>query len=141
MHIEAISATSLAENYKMASDVIDRFMWDAVVLQEASFEPIPSTLTQNVKSDPQAFVDAVQTIDQGVHAAAPYAEVYFCSTWAPADTANLDATADGAFFSSAHYLRSLGELTVLTAMHTKQRLIGMATSTKTTALACLCRTL
>ncbi len=112
VHIEAISATSLTENYKVASSVIDRSLWNAVVLQEASFEPIPSTLTQNSKSDPQAFIDAVQSIEKGVHAAAPDAGVYLYATGAPADTAYLDATANGASFSSERYLKSLGELTV-----------------------------
>ena len=112
VHIEAISATSLTENYKVASSVIDRSLWNAVVLQEASFEPIPSTLTQNSKSDPQAFIDAVQSIERGVHAAAPEAGVYLYATEAPADTAYLDATANGASFSSERFLKSLGELTV-----------------------------
>ena len=112
VHIEAISATTLSENYKVASGVIDRPLWNAVVLQEASFEPISSTLTQDSKSDPEAFIDAVQTIEQGVHTAAPDADVYLYSTWAPADTAYLDATADGAYFSSDRYLRYLAELTV-----------------------------
>ncbi len=112
VHIEAISATSLTENYKVASSVIDRSLWNAVVLQEASFEPIPSTLTQDSKSDPEAFINAVQTIERGVHAAAPEADVYLYSTAAPADTAYLDATADGASFSSDRFLKSLGELTV-----------------------------
>ncbi len=112
VHLEAISATSLAQNYRVASAVIDRPLWNAVVLQEASFEPIPSTLTQNPKSDPQAFYAAVQTIEQGVHTAAPDADVYLYATWAPADTAYLDTTADGEAFSPDGFLKSLAELTV-----------------------------
>ena len=108
VHIEAISATSLTENYKVASSVIDRSLWNAVVLQEASFEPISSTLTKNPKSDPQAFIDAVQSIERGVHAAAPDAGVYLYATGAPADTAYLDATANGASFSSERFLKSRG---------------------------------
>ena len=42
VHIEAISKTSLAKNYSVASDVIAQPLWDALVLQEASFEPIQS---------------------------------------------------------------------------------------------------
>jgi hypothetical protein len=75
VHIEAISETSLAKNYSVASDVIAQPFWDAVVLQEASFEPIPSSLTHDPNSDPQAFCNAVETIEQGVHNAAPNARV------------------------------------------------------------------
>lgn len=112
VHIEAISATSLTANYKVASSVIDRSLWNAVVLQEASFEPIPSALSQDANSDPQAFLNAVQTIEQGVHTAAPDANVYLYATWAPADTAYLDATANSTPFASDRYLKSLAELTV-----------------------------
>jgi len=112
VHLEAISATSLAANYRVASDVIDRPSWNAVVLQEASFEPISSDLTQNPKSDPQSFMDAVQTIEQGVHSAAPKADIFLYSTWAPADTAYLDATTNGTPFTSDRFLKSLAELTV-----------------------------
>ena len=111
VHIEAISATTLAKNYSAASDVIAQPLWDAVVLQEASFEPIPASLTQNSNSAPQAFFNAVQTIEQGVHAAAPRADVYLYSTWAPADTAYLDATADGQELSRERFLHSLAILT------------------------------
>ena len=111
VHIEAISATSLSKNYRVASTVIDRSLWNAVILQEASFEPIPSALTQNARSNPQAFIHAVQAIEQGVHHAAPEAEVYLFSTWAPADTAYRDATANGASFSSDRFLAVLAELT------------------------------
>jgi hypothetical protein len=112
VHIEAISATTLTENYTVAGNVIAQSLWDDVVLQEASFEPIPSNLTQNAHSDPRAFYGAVETIEQGVHAAAPNANVYLYATWAPADTAWLDTTAGGASFSAARFLNSLNELTV-----------------------------
>jgi hypothetical protein len=46
-----------------------------------------------------------------VHASDPKADLYLYSTWAPADTAYLDATADGMSFSTPVYLRSLGVLT------------------------------
>ena len=112
VHLEAISATSLAQNYRVASSVIDRPLWNAVVLQEASFEPIPRTLTQNPNSDPQAFDAAVQTIERCVHTAAPDADMYLYATWAPADTAYRDTTANGAAFSPDRFLTSLAELTV-----------------------------
>jgi hypothetical protein len=111
VHIEAISETTLAKNYSVASNVIDQPLWDAVVLQEASFEPIPSTLTQNPNSDPQAFCNAVETIERGVHAAAPHADVYLYSTWAPADTAYTNTTAGGELFSADKFLQSLATLT------------------------------
>jgi len=111
VHIEAISETSLAKNYSVAKDVIAQPLWDAVVLQEASFEPIPSSLTQISNSDPQAFCSAVKTIEQGVHDAAPHADVYLYSTWAPADTAYLDTTANGMSFTADRFLQSLAVLT------------------------------
>jgi hypothetical protein len=111
VHIEAISATTLRKNYRVASDVIAQPLWDDVVLQETSFEPIPTSLSQNPRSDPQAFCEAVETIEQGVHSVAPHAEVYLYATWAPADTAWLDTTAGGSPFSSDEFLRHLAELT------------------------------
>jgi hypothetical protein len=111
VHIEAISETSLTKNYSVAKDVIAQPLWDAVVLQEASFEPIPSSLTQLSNSDPQAFCTAVETIERGIHDAAPRAKVYLYSTWAPADTAYLDTTANGMPFTSERFLRSLSILT------------------------------
>jgi len=111
VHIEAISATTLAKNYGVASPVIAQPLWNAVVLQEASFEPIPSDLTHDTASDPQAFCGAVQTIERGVHDAAPNADIYLYSTWAPADTAYLDTTAGEAPFSGDSFLRSLAVLT------------------------------
>ncbi len=112
VHIEAISATTLSENYRVAGEVIDQPLWNAVVLQEASFEPIPSNLTRDANSDPQTFFSAVKAIEQGVHVAAPDAAVYLYSTWAPADTAYLDATANGMDFSADRFLASLAKLTL-----------------------------
>jgi hypothetical protein len=111
VHIEAISATTLAKNYSIASHVITQPLWDDVILQDASFEPIPSSLSHNSKSDPQAFCSAVETIERGVHAAAPHAEVFLYATWAPADTAYLDATANSEKFTPRRFMASLGELT------------------------------
>ena len=111
VHMEAISATTLAKNYSVASNVIAQSLWDDVILQEASFEPISSSLSHNSKSDPQAFCSAVETIEREVHAAAPHANVFLYATWAPADTAWLDTTADGAPFSSGEFLRYLAKLT------------------------------
>lgn len=112
VHIEAISATTLAENYEAARDVIAQPLWDSVVLQEASFEPISASLSQDPKSDPQAFCEAVTTIERGVHEVASQADIYLYSTWAPADTAYLDTTLDARSFSDEGFRRSLEALTV-----------------------------
>jgi hypothetical protein len=128
VHIEAISATSLAENYLFAGNVIAQPLWDDVVLQEASFEPVPARLTQDTKSDPQTFCNAVKTIEQGVHAAAPRANVFLYATWAPADTAYLDTTAGGAPFSADQFLQYLAKLTAATKTHTRARRLMTATS-------------
>jgi hypothetical protein len=112
VHIEAISATTLGKNYEAARDVIAQPLWDDVVLQEASFEPIPSALSQNEKSNPQAFCAAVATIERGVHEAASQADIYLYSTWAPADTAYRDTTADGQAFTDDKFRQSLEALTV-----------------------------
>ena len=109
VHLEAISETSLITNYKAAQNVIDQSLWDAVVLQEASFQPIPVALSKNSKSDPAVFCNAVSTIEQGVHTAAPNANIYLYQTWAPADTAYEDS--DTTPFSPSAYLTSLGKLT------------------------------
>jgi len=108
VHIEAISATPLIENYNVAQDVIDRPLWNAVVLQEASFQPIPVVLSQNSKSDPAVFCNAVGTIERGIHNVAENANVYLYQTWAPADTAYSDSYTSS--FSPSAYLTSLGQL-------------------------------
>ena len=111
VHIEAISATTLSTNYSAAQSVIAQPLWNSVVLQDASFEPITYTLSRDHKSNPQAFCNAVQTVEQGIHTAAPNANVYLYSTWAPADTGYLDATANAPAFSSTPYLQALNTLT------------------------------
>jgi hypothetical protein len=111
VHIEAISETSLDVNYKLAQDVIDQSKWNTVVLQDASFEPIPPSLSQDNDSSPSRFCDAVQEIEQGVHGVAPQASVYLYETWAPADTTYQDVTASSGSFSSADFLDSQKNLT------------------------------
>jgi hypothetical protein len=109
VHIEAISETPLIKNYEAAQPVIDQSLWNAVVLQEASFQPIPVALSQNSNSDPMVFCNAVATIEQGVHSVSPNANVYLYETWAPADTAYEDSTVST--FSPSAYLSSLDKLT------------------------------
>lgn len=109
VHIEAISATTLIDNYNAAKSVIDQPLWNSVVLQEASFEPIPVSLSQDSQSDPATFCSAVSTIEQGVHGVAPSANVYLYETWAPADTAYEDSFTTS--FSPSAYLESLNVLT------------------------------
>jgi hypothetical protein len=99
VHIEAISETSLLKNYEAASGVIDEPKWNAVVLQELSLLPIPGSISQSSISDPSDFCKSVQTIEKGVHAAAPAANVFLYETWAPGDLAasNSGNMADPAF--------------------------------------------
>jgi hypothetical protein len=80
VHIEAISATTLAKHYNVAQSVIAQPLWDALVLQEASFENLTGALSYNSASNPSAFCGAVSTIEQGVHAVAPNASVYLYET-------------------------------------------------------------
>lgn len=110
VHLEAISATTLKTNYKAAGPVIAQPLWDAVVLQEATFQVIPSALTGNGNSNPASFCSAVDTIESGIHAVAPNAQVYLYATGAPADTAYQLTTAAGPFSNKA-YLSSLSTLT------------------------------
>lgn len=110
VHIEAISETSLDKNYAAASSVIDQPKWNAIVLQELSSRPIPESLSMDSTSDPKNFCTTVQTIEQGVHAAAPSANVYLYETWPRADLAkNLagDPSASGFTEKYANALAAL----------------------------------
>jgi hypothetical protein len=109
VHIEAISATSLIDNYNAAASIIDQQLWNSVVLQEASFQPIPVALSKNGHSNPSVFCNAVGTIEQAIHGAAPAANVYLYETWAPADYSYEDSTTTS--FSDAAYMASLSQLT------------------------------
>ena len=110
VHIEAISKTSLQNNYAAASGVIDQAKWSAVVLQELSVRPLPYALTGNTASDPNAFCGAVQTIEQGVHGAAPAARVYLYETWPRADMAQTLAGSPSAPGFAAAYAGALTTL-------------------------------
>ncbi|GGH03924.1 hypothetical protein [Silvibacterium dinghuense] len=131
VHIEAISATSLTKNYAVASDVIDRPEWDAVVLQEASFEPIPAQLSGTSISNPATFCQAVKTIEQGIHDGNPEANVYLYSTWAPADTAYKLSASDTAHFDE----KFLQSLAVLTAAYRNAYLSAAVHDGRITAIA------
>ncbi len=87
VHIEAISATSLEKNYRVASDVIAQAGWQAVVLQELSIKPLPRSLTMSARSDPPGFWASVQTIEQAVHAVAPAASIFLYEPWPSGDLA------------------------------------------------------
>ena len=110
VHVEAISATTLTKNYSVASDIVAQPLWNTVVLQEATFQPIPSSLSGSSNSDPASFCSAVSSVEAGVHAVAPAARVFLYETGAPADTAYQLSTAK-APFSDAAYLSALGTLT------------------------------
>lgn len=110
VHIEAISATSLRKNFEAAPTVIVQPLWNAVVLQEATFEPIPSSLSGSSNSNPAAFCTAVTSIEQAVHAASPSAQIYLYETGAPADTAYANSTSTTTFSDTA-YRAALDQLT------------------------------
>ena len=109
VHIEAISATSLTENFQAGENIVTQPIWNTVVLQEATFEPIPPSLSGDSTSKPASFCSAVSTIEQAVHAAAPAAGVYLYETGAPADTAY--AYSISGLFNDAAYINALGLLT------------------------------
>jgi hypothetical protein len=112
VHMETISATTLAKNYSVSRSIIAQPLWNAVVLQEASFENLTGSLSYNSASNPSAFCNAVATIEQGVHAASPTAGVYLYETFAPADTSYLDATKNlTVAFSPTTYLTDLDAIT------------------------------
>jgi hypothetical protein len=107
VHIEAISETSLAVNFANASSVIEQSKWNAVVLQELSAKPLPYSLTMSTTSDPAGFCSSVQTIEQGVHHAAPSANVYLYETWPRADLAQALAGSPTSSGFTASYLANL----------------------------------
>jgi hypothetical protein len=103
VHIEAISAATLWDNYNAAKDVIKRPSWNAVVLQDKSAEPI---------DHPHAFCETVKIIESAIHTAARNADVYLYSTWVPADDAYRETTDKGRQpFSADGYLQFLDRLT------------------------------
>ncbi len=110
VHIEAISATSLQNNYAAASSVIDQSKWNAVVLQELSTRPLTVALTGDSTSDPQNFCNSVQTIEQGVHSVASGAKIYLYETWPRADEAE---TLSGSTTSPGFAAEYASNLTVL----------------------------
>ncbi len=85
--IEAISSTSLQNNYAAASSVIDLSTWNTVVLQEVSTRPLTVALSGDSTSNPSNFCSSVQTIEAGVHAVAPTAKIFLYETPARADEA------------------------------------------------------
>ncbi|KUZ09495.1 hypothetical protein WS50_20650 [Burkholderia territorii] len=114
VHLEAMSATSLAKHDRLASDVIDRPEWDVVVLQELSAKPLPLTLTHSRASDPAGFRASVAKLARGIHAAAPQARVYLYETWPRADLAKALA---GEPDSAGFHTRYVARLTDLVAAY------------------------
>lgn len=110
VHLEAMSATSLARHARVASDVIDRPTWDAVVLQELSAKPLPFALTHSRASDPPAFCASVAALARGIRATAPHARVYLYETWPRADLARTLAGAPDRDGFHARYLARLAEI-------------------------------
>ena len=87
VHLEAISATSLEKNLRVASDVIEQTRWQAIVLQELSIKPLPKSLTKNDHSDPPGFWASVNTIEEAVHAIAPQTAIFLYEPWPGGDLA------------------------------------------------------
>ncbi|WP_367866494.1 hypothetical protein [Pedobacter sp. WC2423] len=116
VHIEAISATSLAKNYAAAPEVIAQAKWNAVVLQEISVKPIPYALTNSNISNPANFCSSVQTIEKAVHTASSAAKVYLYEPWPSADLAETmsGGNPDASGFS-ANYAANL--MTLANANH------------------------
>ena len=111
VHIYTISATSLASLYSDAPSVVANPQWNAVVLQELSTRPISKTLSGTSSSNPGQFCSSVKTIEQAVHGVNVAAGVYEYGTWARADTANANETAN----TTAAFTTALQTLT--TAYH------------------------
>ncbi|MGP8475494.1 hypothetical protein ACT2FV_25230 [Burkholderia sp. PR2] len=114
VHLEAMSATSLAKHDRVASDVIDRPTWDVVVLQELSAKPLPVALTHSRASDPAGFRASVAKLARGIRAAAPQARVYLYETWPRADLAKALA---GEPDSVGFHARYVDRLTALVAAY------------------------
>ena len=111
VHLEAISATSLKKNFDVASDVIAQPGWQAVVLQELSVKPLPRSLTNSAASDPPAFWESVQTIEQAVHAVAPKTQIFLYEPWASGDLAETIAGGDTSKRDfQRKYFKALGEI-------------------------------
>jgi len=85
--IEAISSTSLQNNYSYASSVIAQSVWNTVVLQELTNRPLTVALSGDSTSNPSNFCSSVKTIEQGVHAVAPTAKIFLYETPARGDEA------------------------------------------------------
>ncbi|WP_231110369.1 hypothetical protein [Burkholderia territorii] len=110
VHLEAMSATSLAKHDRLASDVIDRPTWDVVVLQELSAKPLPFALTHSRASDPAGFRASVAKLARGIRAAAPHARVYLYETWPRVDLAKALAGDAGSAGFHARYVARLADL-------------------------------
>ncbi|KAB0632533.1 hypothetical protein [Burkholderia latens] len=110
VHLEAMSATSLAKHARVASDVIDRPVWDAVVLQELSATPLPFALTHSRASDPAGFCTSVAKLARGIRAAAPRARIYLYETWPSADRAKALAGEPGSDGFRVRYLDRLADI-------------------------------
>jgi len=110
VHIEAISETSLQNNYAAASSIIDQSKWTAVILQEISTRPLTVALTGDSTSDPANFCASVATIEAGVHAVAATASIYLYETWPRADLAQTLAGSTSSPSFAATYATELTTL-------------------------------
>ncbi|GAB3874838.1 hypothetical protein GCM10028824_28760 [Hymenobacter segetis] len=81
VHVEVVSAATLAYHYTNALPVVQQGPWDQVVLQENSTQPLPVART----GQPADFLTYATRLEQAVHASSPAARVYLFQTWPRAD--------------------------------------------------------
>ena len=81
VHIEAVSAKTLAFHYEHALSVIARPGWDAVVLQGSSTEPLPV----GRGGKPESFLKHAALLEKAIHVTNPHARVFLEQTWPRAD--------------------------------------------------------
>lgn len=110
VHIEAISSATLQGHYNSALDVIANAKWNTVVLQEQSTRPLPSSLAAGASSNPSAFCNAVQSLEQAVHKKTTAASIILYETWPRADGAQSLAGDTSSSGFNAAYAAALAQL-------------------------------
>lgn len=76
VHLEVVSAATLAYHYTNALSVVQQGPWDQVILQESSTQPLPVART----GQPADFLTYATHLEQAVHATSPAARVYLFQT-------------------------------------------------------------
>ncbi len=81
VHIEAVSAQTLAFHAQYALPVLAQRRWDVVVLQDYSTGPLPLRRRGN----PDRFFSYATLLEQAVHTFTPRARLFLYETWPRAD--------------------------------------------------------